>query len=91
MNYELHICICAEFAKTTCEHTKHAKSQSQIAGNLEHVAAFVLQQSLLVIGRLAAPVGLEAGSGFLNAQQALSLLIHKAAADSLHVGQVHTH
>ena len=59
--------------------------------DLEHVAALVLHQGLLVIGCLAGPVRLEAGSCLLHAQQALPLLIHKAAADSLHIGEIHPH
>lgn len=63
----------------------------QIGSNLEHIAALMLHQSLLVIGRLTGPIGLETGRCFLDTQEALSLLIHKTAADPLHIGQVHTH
>lgn len=77
---------------------RHAKSIDTEAmchrdswSDLEHVAALVLHQGLLVIGGLAGPVRLEAGSRLLHAQQAFPLLIHKAAADSLHVGEVHAH
>ncbi len=59
--------------------------------NLEHVAALVLHQGLLVIGGLTGPVCLEAGSRLLHAQQAFPLLIYKAAADSLHIGEIHAH
>ena len=59
--------------------------------DLEHVAALVLHQGLLVIGALAGPVRLEAGSCLFHAQQAVPLLIDKTAADSLHVGEINTH
>lgn len=59
--------------------------------NLQHFTAFVLHQSFLLIGRLTGPVGFEAGGCLPDSQQALSLLIHKAAADAFHVGQVDPH
>ena len=58
---------------------------------LEHVTALVLDERLAVRSRLADPVGLEAGCSLPNAQQALTLLVHKAAADAFHIGQVHAH
>ena len=69
--------------QTMCQHDSWS--------DLEHVTALVLHQGLLVIDGLAGPVRLEAGSRLLHAQQAFPLLIHKAAADSLHIGEIHTH
>ena len=69
-----------------------ANAKQRLGRNhLEHIAAFVLHKSLLVIWRLAGPVGLEAGSCLFDLQQTFPFLVHKAPADALNVGQVHPH
>ncbi len=77
--------------QVSCPDTEATMRQHDSRSDLEHVAALVLHQGLLVIGSLAGPVRLEASSRLLHAQQAFPLLIHKAAADSLHVGEIHAH